>query len=66
MVQKGLPVAYESIVTVINLGVKKKFNDLMQDLLNFANTRCSAGSDVAAEGRNKGHVVKNCRSSETE
>ncbi len=48
MVLKGLPAAYESILTVINFGVRTQLNDMKQDLIKFANTRCSAGSDMAS------------------
>ncbi len=58
---KGLPAAYESIVTVLNFGVQKQFNGMKHDLINLANTRCSVGSDVAStdfhsHGSKKKHV----------
>ncbi len=79
MVLKGLPAAYESIVTVLNFGVQKHFNDMKQDLINFANTRCSAGSDVASTAfhssgkkreacfkcKAEGHWAKDCKAKET-
>ncbi len=48
MVLKDLPAAYQSIVTMLNFGVQKQFKDIKQDLINFANTRCRAGSDVVS------------------
>ncbi len=39
MVLKGLPAPYESIVSVLNIGVQKQFNDMKQDLINFTNSR---------------------------
>ncbi len=35
---KGLPAAYESILTVLNFRVQRQFNDMKQDWFNFANT----------------------------
>ncbi len=74
MVLKGLPAAYESIVPILNFGVQKQFL-MKQDLIHFANTRCSAGTDAAStalysNGRKReacfkckadGHWSKDCK-----
>ena len=38
VVLKGVPAAYESIVTVLIFGVQNHFSDMNQDLIHFANT----------------------------
>ena len=48
MVLKDLLAASESIVTVLNFGVQKQFKKMKQDLVNFADSRCSPGSDVTS------------------
>ncbi len=61
LVLKGLPAAHESNVNVLNFGVQKWFNDMKQDLMNFANTQCNAGSDVALTGfHSNGRKIKAC------
>ena len=39
MVLKGLPREYQPIVTVVNYGSKKTYDEVKQDLINFQNTR---------------------------
>ena len=48
MVLKGLPPTFESIATVLNFGQRKSYEEMKQDLINFANTRVEPGTDVAS------------------
>ena len=48
MVLKGLPPTFESIATVLSFGPRKDYEEMEQDLINFANTRAEAGTDVAS------------------
>ena len=48
MVLKGLPPTFESIATVLNFEPRKGYEDMKQDIINFANTRAEPGTDVAS------------------
>ena len=48
MVLKGLPPTFGSIATALNFGPQKGYEEMMQDLINFANTRAEPGTDVAS------------------
>ncbi len=46
-VLKDLSAAYGSIVSVLDYEVQQQFKKMKLDFINLANTRCSAGSDMA-------------------
>ena len=48
MVLKGLPLTFESITTVLDFGPRKGYEEMKQDLINFANTRAESGTDVTS------------------
>ena len=48
MVSKGLPTTFDSIATVLKFGPRKGYEEMKQDLINFANTRAEPGTDVAS------------------
>ena len=48
MVLKGLPLSFESIVTVLNFGPRKGYKEMKQDLISFANTGAESDTDVAS------------------
>ena len=48
MVLTGLPPTFESDATVLNFGPRKGYEEMKQDLINFANTMAEPGTDVAS------------------
>ena len=48
MVLKGLPPTFESIASVLNFEPREGYEEMTQDLTNFANTRAEPGTDVAS------------------
>ena len=48
MVLKGLPSTFESIATVLFFGPRKDYEEMKQDIINFANTRAELGTDVVS------------------
>ena len=47
-VLKGLPPTFESFATVLNFGPRRGYEEMKQDIINFANTRAEPGTDVAS------------------
>jgi transposase InsO family protein len=54
MVLKGLPHEYDAIITLLNYGEKKTFDELKQDLINFANTK--SGGETRNAGAFHSHT----------
>ena len=47
-VLKGFPPTFESITTVLHFGPRKSYEEMKQDLINFANIRAEPGTDEAS------------------
>ena len=48
MVLKDLPPIFESMATVLNFGPRKGYEEMKQDIINFASMRAEPGTDVAS------------------
>ena len=75
-VLKGLSLFFDSIATILNFGPRKGYEEMKQDLINFANTSAEPGTDVAStafhssvgtclKSRKEGQIARDCRSKQS-
>jgi hypothetical protein len=61
MILKGLSKDYDPMVTLINYGAEKTYEQMKQDLLNFANDKTPAGSSAFHSGKPNNIRCYNCK-----